>query len=102
MRHFSSPSQRPQLGSGVAAGIFGPAPWTGLPQAAEAQHFTPTRTNLRRADARLASIFEHVPWPRAAAARVWSFLNDNAHVDRRAPPRRNEGGSRQGKPDRGV
>src|SRR4029453_13028692 len=101
MRHDFPPFQSPRMGSGAAVGIIGPAFWTGLPQAAEAQLFTLTRTIMRRAGASLLSLYERAPWPEAAA-RAWSFLNDNAHVDRRAPPGRDKGGGRQGEPDRGI
>src|SRR5919112_44169 len=103
MRHFSPHTLPSSTGSGPAAGALRPDIRTGLPRAAEATFFFSTRTLKARAHGYApSSIFERA---RGTAARTerraWSELNDNAHVDRRAPPGRDPGGRRQGKPDRG-
>src|SRR6187399_2904139 len=76
-----------------------PAMVTGLPFAADATNSLSTRTQDARAEfAARESIFERVC--RAAlrvAASAWSDIDDNAHVDRRAPPGRDPSGRDQGK-----
>src|SRR5687768_15595670 len=111
MRHFSPHRLRPLTGLGVAAGTSRPAMRAGLPRAAEAQIFISTRTYPARArTAAPSSIFERAGRARPrivakhlrAAACAWSDINDNAHVDRRAPPGGNSGGGGQREPDRGI
>src|SRR5687767_14359781 len=110
MRHFTPHRLRPLIGSGAEMGSR-TAMNAGLPRAAEAMIFVSTRTYP--ALARMAapsSIFERAgrahPILAArqgrAAAGAWSEFNDNAHVDRRAPPGGNSGGGRQREPDRGI
>src|SRR6185436_10113680 len=113
MRHFSPHRLRPLKGMGVAAGTSRPAMRAGLPDAAEA--FRLTRTNMARArPAAPSSIFERARrslqgistehrfgGAPEAAERAWSDIDDHAHVDRRAPPGRDQGGGGQGQPDRG-
>src|SRR5687768_8073019 len=104
MRHFSPQTLPARTGPGIAAGAYRPGFSAGLPHAAEAIFFFSTRTLKARAEqAAPSSIFERAPAAAARTARrAWSDFNDNAHVDRRAPPGRNPGGGRQGKPDRGI
>src|SRR4029453_9904037 len=107
----------PVLRQGSAPQIFGPFSEplgvaaqlanglvTGLPFAADATNSLSTRTQDARAEfAARESIFERVC--RAAlgvAAGAWSDIDDNAHVDRRAPPGRNPSGRDQGKSNRGI
>src|SRR5690606_25804374 len=101
MRHFSPELTRPLMCPGVRVGMVRPAISLGQPRAAEARIFTATRTfEARAVSAALLSIFERALADAVKAAlRVWSDINDHAHVDRRAPPGRNPGGRRQGKPD---
>src|SRR5688572_29279985 len=81
-----------------------PALVTGLPRAAEATEYLSTRTyDARPEQAARSSIFERAC--RAAlnaAAGAWSDIDDHAHVDRRAPPGRDQGGRDQGQPDRRI
>src|SRR4051812_4377434 len=98
---------RPAMTRGVAFGTLRPALSTGHLPAAEAITSFATRTlGARAGSAAPSSIFERARrWPTfsiEAAPRVWSDLDDDAHVDRRAPPGRNPGGGGQGKPDRGI
>src|SRR5688500_7920854 len=111
MRHFTPHRLRPLKGSGAELGPR-TAMNAGLPRAAEANFFISTRTFPARArTAAPSSIFERAGRAhpilaarqgRAAAAGAWSDFNDNAHVDRRAPPGGNSGGGRQREPDRGI
>src|SRR5215212_8790534 len=104
MRHFSPQTLPARTGPGVAAGALRPGISAGLPRAAEATFFFSTRTLRASASGRApSSIFERAPGAAARTAqRAWSDVNDDAHVDRRAPPGGNSGGRGQGKPDRGV
>src|SRR5687768_14741193 len=104
MRHISPQTMPLRRGTGIAAWGLRPDVRTGLPRAAEAIFFFSTRTLKARADqAAPSSIFERAQAAAARTAqRAWSDFNDNAHVDRRAPPGGNSGGGRQGKPDRGI
>src|SRR5919107_673016 len=99
MRHFSPLIERPLMGSGVLAGTSRLA-MAGLARPADTI-FLLTRTFGARAEpAAPPSIFERACRSMIKTAmRAWSELNDNAHVDRRAPPGRNPGGRGQGKPD---
>src|SRR5687767_8199800 len=116
MRYSSPLKTRPRKGSGVAAGTLRTAPGAALPQAAEA-HIISTRTFEARAQsAAPSSIFERAGRAALSAtpslypdgllhettARAWSDIDDDAHVDRRAPPGRNPGGRGQREPDRGI
>src|ERR1044071_5050382 len=114
MRHFSPHRLRPLKGMGVAAGTSRPAMKAGLPDAAEAFRLTRTLTARARAAAP-SSIFERARRSLhgfsaehgfddtlKAAERAWSDIDDHAHVDRRAPPGRDQGGGGQGQPDRGI
>src|SRR3954464_12090924 len=98
---------RPLMTDGAAFEALRPALLTGPLAAAEAQSSFSTRTlEARAASAAPSSIFERarrwLPGSIEAAPRVWSDFDDNAHVDRRAPPGRNPGGRGQGKSDRGI
>src|SRR5687768_7411700 len=101
MRHFSPLNERPRQGFGVPAETSRPAMIAGLPHAAEAL-FSTTRTFETRAPtAAPSSIFERARRTSVrTAASAWSDFNDNAHVDRRAPPGRNPGGRGQRESDR--
>src|SRR3954471_17717528 len=104
MRHFSPHTLPSRAGSGIAAGALRPGISAGLPRAAEATFFFSTRTLRARAKGHApSSIFERALAAAARPAqRAWSDANDDAHVDRRAPPGGNSGGRGQGKPDRGM
>src|SRR3954471_21910070 len=104
MRHFFPQTLPSRTERGIAAGALRPGISAGLPHAAEATFFFSTRTLKARAFRRApSSIFERAPAAAARPARrAWSDVNDDAHVDRRAPPGRNPGGRVQGKPDRGI
>src|SRR3954451_23297225 len=103
MRYFFPETLRPPM-RGAASGRLRPAILAGLPLAAEAHVFNATRTEgARAASAEPSSLFERARRRLSTAAeRVWSELNDHAHVDRRAPPGRDPGGRRQREPDRGI
>src|SRR5881275_1160667 len=88
---------RPPMIRGAAYGTLRPALSTGPLIAAEALSLFATRTlGARAGSAAPSSIFERarrwLPGSVEAAPRVWSDFDDNAHVDRRAPPGRNPGG----------
>src|SRR5688500_1771699 len=77
---------------------------TSQPCAAEATIYRSTRTfDARPEFAARTSIFERAcrTAPKAAA-RAWSDIDDHAHVDRRAPPVRDQGGGAEGQPDRRI
>src|SRR3712207_1663505 len=104
MSFFSLDWLRPLRVTGVASRAAGPAMTTPQARAADTNSLFSTRTLKARAgSAPLSSIFERACRDALkAAARAWSDINDNAHADRRAPPRGNPGGRRQGKPDRRI
>jgi hypothetical protein len=93
MRYFSPEFLRPRSGTGVSSGTLRPANMTGLPFGAEAQFFILTRTHMARAFlAAPQSLFERAGRVVIAMALcAWRQLNDNAYVNRRAPPGRNPG-----------
>src|SRR3954468_12979460 len=98
---------RPPMTRGAAFGTLRPALSTGPLDAAEAPSSFATRTlGARAAPAAPSSLFERARlWLTGSietAPRVWSDFDDDAHVDRRAPPGRNPGGGGQGQEDRGF
>src|SRR3954454_32506 len=103
MRYFFPETLRSPMKS-AASGVLRPALVAGLLPAAEAHPFITTRTvGARAGSAAPSSLFERARRRLSTAAeRVWSELNDHAHVDRRAPPGRDPGGRRQREPDRGI
>src|SRR5438270_7100251 len=104
MSSFTPVPLRLPYGNGAASGALRPGLFAGRPIAAEANDIISTRTRKARAlEAAPLSLFERAHRrPHGTARRAWRLFNDNAHADRRAPPGRDPGGRRQGKPDRGT
>src|SRR3954454_25190149 len=104
MRYVSPGPLPAATARGAASGAPRPAFQAGLPIAADTKLSIATRTYRALAVAAAPlSLFERARrGPAKAARRAWSELNDNAHVDRRAPPGRDPGGGGQRQPDRGI
>src|SRR5688500_15233482 len=100
MSYSTALPQSPALrGDGVGRG--GARPMTGTTRAAAAI----LTNHLAGQQREGASAATHLHFDGAKLGkdpRARRLFNDNAHADRRAPPGRNPGGGRQGKPDRGI
>src|SRR3954463_7838576 len=104
MRYVSPGPLPASTAWGAASGALRPAYQAGLPTAADTKLSIATRPyGALAVSATPSSLFERARrGPAKAARRAWSDMNDNAHVDRRAPPGRDPGGGGQRQPDRGI